>query len=51
VLRERGEESMESGYELGVGRVVVVAAAERGGGSMGDYGGGLEAEEREGKGG
>jgi hypothetical protein len=44
---------MESGYELGVGRVVmvVVAAAERGGGSMGDYGGGLEAEEREGKGG
>jgi hypothetical protein len=42
---------MESGYELGVGRVVVVvvAAAERGGGSMGDYGGGLEAEEREGK--
>jgi hypothetical protein len=31
--------------------MVVVAAAERGGGSMGDYGGGLEAEEREGKGG
>jgi hypothetical protein len=36
VLRERGEESMESGYELGVGRVVMVVVA---------------AEEREGKGG
>lgn len=49
MLRERGEESMESGYEVGVGRVE--AAAERGGGSMGDDGGGLGKEEREGKGG
>ena len=40
---------MESGYELGPGRVA--AAAERGGGSMGDYGSGWETEEREGKGG
>ena len=35
---------MESGYEVGVGRVE--AAAERGGGSMGDDGGGLGKEER-----